>query len=493
MTSRRLQPLLLVAASLALGLVPAPAQDRPAPPALLREFRAAWVATVDNIDWPSRPGLPTAQARAELDAIVARAADLGLNALVLQVRPSGDAFYRSSLEPWSEWLTGAQGRAPDIDWDPLAFAVERCHRRGLQLHAWCNPFRARHPAGKSPTAPEHVLSRLPAACVRYGPYRWMDPGDERAVEWSLSVLCDIVARYDIDGLHIDDYFYPYPQDGIAFPDDPSYARYRAAGGRLDRGDWRRHNIDGFVQRLYGAVHEIKPWVLVGISPFGIARPGVPRGIEAGIDQFAQLHADVPKWLRAGWVDYLAPQLYWPIDQPPQSFAVLLPWWLAQNERQRHVWPGLAVGRILAGEARIRPTELVDQIGLIRSAATVSPGHVLYSFRALRTDAPTVATPLRQQLYRERALPPASPWLGTVAPPAPMAKIALGRERHTLHWTAADTSVFLTVQVRSTAGWRTHAVVGAHNASAELPPDAKEVVVRAVGRTGALSEPVWPRW
>ncbi|MBL8730144.1 MAG: family 10 glycosylhydrolase [Planctomycetes bacterium] len=492
MRRRTIALCLSLAVQAAAGANLARSQERPTPPAVAREFRAAWVATVNNIDWPSRPGLPAAAAQAELDAIVARAAALGLNALVFQVRPAGDAFYRSALEPWSEWLTGAQGRAPDVDWDPLAYAIERCHRRGLQLHAWCNPYRAWHPAAKSKPAATHVLSQLPDACVRYGSMRWMDPGDERAAEWSLAVLCDIVARYDVDGLHIDDYFYPYPEKGASFADDRSHARYRSGGGRLGLDDWRRANIDGFVERLYRSVHRIKPWVLVGISPFGIARPGVPRGIEAGVDQFADLYADVPKWLRAGWCDYLAPQLYWPIDQRPQSFAVLLPWWLAQNDRQRHVWPGLDAGRILQGKPPGRRDELTQQIALVRSAATRSPGQVLYSFAALRSDAAGVAGAL-QRLFREPALPPASPWLGAAAPREPTAKIELGDERHRLRWTTGDDVRFLTVQVRGADGWRLHAVVGAGLGSTELPVDAKEVVVRAVGRTGMLSEPVWPRW
>jgi uncharacterized lipoprotein YddW (UPF0748 family) len=467
-------------------------QEHQAPPAVAREFRAAWVATVNNIDWPSRPGLPAAAARAELDELVDRAAGLGLNALVFQVRPAGDAFYRSAREPWSEWLTGAQGRAPDVDWDPLAYVVERCHQRGLQLHAWCNPYRAWHPSAKSKPAPEHVLSKLPAVCVRYGSMRWMDPGDERAAEWSLAVLCDIVERYDVDGLHIDDYFYPYPEHGATFADDASYGRYRNRGGRLDVDDWRRDNIDRFVERLYRSVHAIKPWVLVGISPFGIARPGVPRGIQAGVDQYGQLYADVQKWLRQGWCDYLAPQLYWPIDQRPQSFAVLLPWWLLQNERQRHVWPGLDAGRILQGKPPGRRDELAQQIALVRSAAPRSPGQVLYSFAALRSDAAAVGGTV-QRLYREPALVPASPWLDGRTPAAPTAQIELGDTRHLLRWTAGDDVRFVAVQVRGEHGWRLHAVLGADLRQTTLPADAKEVIVRAVGRTGALSEPAWPRW
>ncbi|HEU4417476.1 MAG TPA: family 10 glycosylhydrolase, partial [Planctomycetota bacterium] len=280
--------------------------------ALVREFRGAWVATVGNSDWPSRPGLPVATLRAELDAIVQRSVELKLNALVFQVRPCADAFYASRLEPWSEWLTGVQGQAPAEGFDPLAYVIARCHEQGLQLHAWFNPYRASHHSSKSAVSKEHVLARLPSACVPYGPYQWMDPGDERAAKWSLAVIQDVVQRYDVDGVHIDDYFYPYPEKGQAFPDERSFATYREKGGRLAVADWRRANIDSFVQRMYEVVHEARPWVQVGISPFGIARPGVPEGIKAGIDQYAQLYADVRKWLREGWLDYLTPQLYWPI-------------------------------------------------------------------------------------------------------------------------------------------------------------------------------------
>lgn len=461
--------------------------DPPTPP---REFRAAWVATVDNIDWPSRPGLPTAQARAELDAIVARAAALHLNALVFQVRPAADAFYASPLEPWSEWLTGAQGRAPDEAWDPLAHVIEACHREGLQLHAWFNPFRAGHPAGKSPPAKNHVLTKLPAACVTYGEYRWMDPGNRAAADWSLAVIRDVVARYDVDGVHIDDYFYPYPVKAkgkdVPFPDDASFQRYQKAGGKLARGDWRRANIDSFVQRMYETVHQEKPWVQVGISPFGIARPGVPAGIQAGIDQYAQLYADVPKWLREGWLDYLTPQLYWPIDQKAQSFAVLLPWWHAQNEKHRHVWPGLNTGRMLEGKAPSRPDELAAELQLVR-AQNATQGHVFYSWRSLRTDAPGLVGALRR-LYPTPAVPPLSPWLQAPAPKPPAAQIARGADGAGVRWAADANARFAAVQIDQGDGWTTLCVVGAGVGRSPLPANTRNVAVTFVGRSGALSAP-----
>lgn len=374
------------------------------------EFRGAWVATVNNIDFPSRPGLPVAQLRREVDAIVARAVELRLNALIFQVRPAADAFYLSPLEPWSEWLTGKQGKAPAGNFDPLTYLIGRCHRYGLQLHAWFNPFRCSHPGGKSAPHKKHVRLRAPQLVVRYGKYHWMDPGHPTARKWSLAVIQDVVRRYDIDGVHIDDYFYPYPEAGRTFPDDKTFKAYRATGGRLKRADWRRSNIDTFVEQLYRIVHADKPWVMVGISPFGIAQPGVPKGIQAGLDQYRALYADVPKWLRNGWLDYLAPQLYWPIDQKPQAFEVLLDYWHQQNPKGRAIWPGLYTSQIRDGGARIRATELRDEIRLVRRKDAVMPGHIHFSFKALRGDHALVGRQLRRDVYAKRAAVPELPWL-----------------------------------------------------------------------------------
>ncbi|HEX5051433.1 MAG TPA: family 10 glycosylhydrolase [Planctomycetota bacterium] len=488
-------PLLALCAAVWIAACGAPEHAAPndPPPVLEREFRGAWVATVNNIDWPSRPGLPVATMRAELDAIVARAVELRLNALVFQVRAAADAFYDSPLEPWSEWLTGQQGQAPAHGFDPLAYIVARCHTNGLQLHAWFNPYRAWHPSSKSSIAKGHVLERAPGSCVRYGSYQWMDPGDAIAAKWSLAVIQDVVQRYDVDGVHIDDYFYPYPEHGQAFPDDASYARYRETGGKLARADWRRANIDTFVQRMYTIVHDAKPWVQVGISPFGIARPGVPRSIQAGIDQYDQLYADVPKWLREGWLDYLAPQLYWPIDEAPQSFATLLPWWHSQNTKHRHLWPGINPGRALLGKAPWRTDELSDQINLIRSADGAAPGHIHFSFKALRSDAANVGGALRDRVYRAPVLAPATPWLGSTAPATPLARVdGTGRER-AVHWPAAGDARFVAVQVCGANGWRTLAVVGADVGSVALPADTTAVAVTAVSRTGVASAPGLPVW
>ena len=412
--------------------VPVPAGADQAPPAP-REFRAAWVATVANIDWPSKPGLSAALQRAEALALLERARTLGLNALILQVRPAGDAIYPSALEPWTEALSGEQGRAPwlpgEMPWDPLAFWVDEAHRRGLELHAWFNPYRARHSSAKSVLVAPHVALREPAAVKRYGDMLWMDPAEPAAVAQTLAVVADVLRRYDIDGVHIDDYFYPYPlpvpgnKDGaeLPFPDDEAWARYQSGGGLLARDDWRREHVNSMVQALQRTVRETKAHVRFGISPFGLPRPDRrPAGI-TGFSQYDKLYADAEKWLENGWLDYWAPQLYWPITRTGQQFPVLLDYWLAQNPLQRHVWPGLFTSRVGTAAAaaqgvpgNIWPArEIADQVALQRSRPAAG-GHIHFSLIALQQDRDGLATLLQQGAYATPALVPATPWLSAPA-------------------------------------------------------------------------------
>lgn len=356
------------------------------PCAMAKEFRGAWVATVHNIDWPSAPGLPAATQKAQLRAILDRAKELKLTAILLQVRPMSDALYASSQEPWSQFLSGKQGVSPG--YDPLEFAINEAHARGIELHAWVNPFRAASSASAY-LDERHVAKRHPEWVRRFGAQLWVDPGEPAAREYVLGVLAEIVRRYDIDGLHIDDYFYPYPVKGASFPDEASWQRFGLTSG-LARGDWRRENINDFVRSLYAKVKEIKPVVQVGISPFGIWRPGVPATIEAQLDAYDQLFADSRKWLREGWCDYLAPQLYWSIEPAKQSFPVLLDWWRAQS-RGKAVWPGIATERIGAN----RPAqEIIDQIALTRRG-TNAPGHIHWSMKALMRNQGGIDDRLRE--------------------------------------------------------------------------------------------------
>jgi uncharacterized lipoprotein YddW (UPF0748 family) len=355
------------------------------------EFRAAWVATVHNIDWPSKPGLPAATQQAQLRAILDRAAELKLTAILLQVRPASDALYSSNKEPWSQFLSGRQGTSPG--YDPLEFAIREAHARGIELHVWLNPFRAASNAA-TPLASNHVAKKHPQWVRRYGNQLWVDPGEPAARQYVLDVFADIVRRYNIDGVHIDDYFYPYPlKSGVTnFPDDASWEKHGARSG-MSRGDWRRENINDFVRSMYRTVKGIKPRVQVGISPFGIWRPGVPATTEAQLDAYNHLFADSRKWLQEGWCDYMAPQLYWGIQPAKQSFPVLLDWWRAQS-RGKPVWPGIATDRIGGS----RPAqEIVNQIAITRRG-TDRPGHIHWSMKPLMQNRGGIADLLRQGPY-----------------------------------------------------------------------------------------------
>ncbi|MCX7172576.1 MAG: family 10 glycosylhydrolase [Proteobacteria bacterium] len=419
-----------------------------APPAP-REFRAAWVASVTNIDWPSRRDLTTVQQQAEIIALLDRAQSLKLNAIVLQVRPSADALYPSALEPWSEYLTGEQGRAPDPFYDPLKMWIAEAHRRGIELHAWFNPYRARHIKARSPPSPQHLSITQPQLVKKYGDYLWIDPGEPAAVRHTLAVVLDVVRRYDIDGVQIDDYFYPYPieapSDGgntnpglsptrpkrnaaeLEFPDEPSWQAYLAKGGYLARADWRRKNVDDLIELLYREIHREKKWLRFGVSPFGLGRPdNRPPGI-AGFSQYDKLYANVELWLNRGWLDYLAPQLYWPINQPPQAFGVLLDYWAGENRLERHLWPGLFTSRIENADnpnnatKSWQPDEIQQQIDMLRSRAQVG-GHIHFSMVALMENRKGIADMLRSGQYANAALVPATPWLDANVPPLPVVEV-----------------------------------------------------------------------
>ncbi len=452
-------------------------------PGPTREFRGAWVATVANIDWPSRAGLPAAQQQAELIGLLDRAASLGLNAVVLQVRPAADALYASSLEPWSGFLTGQEGQNPG--YDPLAFAVTEAHRRGLQLHAWANPFRAGHASARGPHAATHVTRTHPDWTVRYGDLVWLDPGVPAAVDHSLAVLQDLVTRYDIDGLHLDDYFYPYPiQAGgrtVAFPDDASWRAAQARGETLGRSDWRRQNVNRFVERLYTEVRAAKPDVLVGLSPFGIWRPGSPSGI-TGFDAYEGLYADARLWLANGWLDYLAPQLYWARDSRGQNFGRLLGWWGGENTQRRHLWPGLFDSRTMPDVGTWRPDEIVGQVREAR-ASGVSTGTVHYSFKALAASR-ALGGALQREVYAEPALVPPSPWLDAVPPPSPRVAV----ERRTAGLEAAfgpragETVRQFVIRMRRGAAWSWSLAPG-DDRTRGVPAGVDAVAVSAVDRSG----------
>lgn len=454
------------------------------PPAVPREFRAAWIASVYNLDWPSAPGLPPATQREELLRILDRAAALHLNALILQIRPAGDALYASPLEPWSPFLTGKMGRPPEPFYDPLEFAISEAHRRGLELHAWFNPYRA-HIASSGAPSNDHISRTRPDLIRSYNGMLWLDPGRPEALAHIRAVVLDVVRRYDIDGVHIDDYFYPYPdKKKTPFPDGATYAAYQRGGGKLTRAEWRRDNTNRLVQTLYQTIKGEKPWVKFGISPFGIWKSNHPPGIKSGIDARDDIFGDSLHWLKMGWLDYLAPQLYWTIDKPDQSFPRLFDWWRDQNSLQRHLWPGIAVDRV--GKDR-NATEILRQVGLTRRGTGSSAGHILWNFRPVLENRGGVGTRLKNESYTSPALTPACPWLGSARPGTPRLSAARSEDGSwTFSWLtdpAGGSSPHRWVlQYREGTRWATRILPGSvRRWTPEHPPAA--VSVFAVDRVG----------
>jgi uncharacterized lipoprotein YddW (UPF0748 family) len=379
-----------------------------------REFRAAWIATVANINWPSRPGLPVDSQKIEAIALLDTLAALNMNAAIFQVRPQADALYPSEHEPWSYFLSGKQGQAPSPYYDPLQFWIDEAHKRGIELHAWLNPYRAHHITGDSISAQSIVRLQPDWVVELKNGYHWFIPTKKEAQDQTYTVVMDLVERYDLDGIHFDDYFYPYPSynEGDDFPDDAEYQKYLASGGLLTKGDWRRDAVNTLMQRVYRGIKSVKPSVKFGLSPFGIWRPGFPASIQ-GFDQYEGLYADAKLWLNKGWIDYFAPQLYWPINRIPQSYPVLLSWWESENTLGRHLWPGVSIGQF-NGEKR--SDEVLNIVQINRGIIPKSPGMVHWSIAPLMTDTLLVKS-LKEGPYKEEALVPESPWLDKVRPAA----------------------------------------------------------------------------
>lgn len=395
-----------------------------------REFRAAWVATVANIDWPSKPGLTTEQQQAEAISLLDSAVILNLNAIIFQVRPQCDALYASEIEPWSYYLTGEPGAAPEPYYDPLEFWVEESHKRGLELHTWFNPYRAHHPDGKINES--SVLTTHPELVREIdNGYFWLDPALQETQDYSYDVVMDVVRRYDIDGVHFDDYFYPY--SNIEFPDDETWQAYLYSKGTLERHDWRRNAVNVFIKRTYDGIKAEKPWVKFGLSPFGIWRPGNPPSIQ-GYDQYDKLYADAKLWLNEGWVDYWTPQLYWPSRQIPQSYPVLLGWWTRENSHKRNLWPGLFTSKIKDEAGAL---ENFSQIMITRGMVPEGPGNVHFSMKALQRNYGGISDILLEGPYADPVLIPPSPWLDDQAPSAPLVEIDLKEGDIHINWLHED--------------------------------------------------------
>lgn len=465
-------------------------------PKLEREYRGVWVATVTNIDWPSKPGLSTEQQQREAISILDKIVELKMNVVVLQVRTSCDALYASKLEPWSYFLTGKQGVAPEPYYDPLEFWVRESHRRGLELHAWFNPFRAKTSGQTYAESESHISQTKPHLVKRYGNdktnYLWLDPGEEESRAHSLAVFMDVVERYDIDGVHIDDYFYPYPVDDIPFPDEPAWKTYQASGGMLSRDDWRRDSMNRFIEQLYTQIKKTKPHVKFGISPFGIWKPGYPQSV-AGFSQYDKLYADAKLWLNEGWCDYYTPQLYWSISAKQQSFPALLSWWCNENKKNRHIVPGLYTSRIGNKSRPYSPEQIEDQIFLSRHMPG-SHGAVHFSMKSLMENREEIIDRLKGNAYSDVALVPACNWIP--AKPIEISSVQVERDGvggFRIQWNAVNPNEVRrwTVSLLYESTWQTK-IVGhretSYLANAEKRVAPRAVVISGINGAGEMGEP-----
>jgi uncharacterized lipoprotein YddW (UPF0748 family) len=402
------------------------------------EFRAVWVATVANIDWPSKPGLSTDQQKKEAIAILDMHAKNRMNAIIMQIRPASDAFYASELEPWSRYLTGTPGKAPSPFYDPLQFWIEECHNRNMEFHAWLNPFRVAQDASQ-PLASSHIAFQHPDWIVNYGGKLYFDPGLPQTREFVVKVVTDIVARYDVDAIHFDDYFYPYPLKD-EFPDGNSFDQYSRGFQTAKKADWRRDNVDITIKMLSESIKKTKPWVKFGISPFGVWRNKAddPNGSQttAGTTNYDHLYADILKWQKNGWIDYCLPQLYWQIGNSSVDFLTLSNWW-AEHAYNRAMYIGHAVYKLEANSAVPEwrdPNQLIRQIETIRQIPQLG-GSAFYSSVHFKRDLFGFEKSLQEKIYQYPALVPAMPWIDNKAPLSP---IKFRKKGHKLKWKEAKT-------------------------------------------------------
>lgn len=393
--------------------------DQRVAPSPKREFRAVWIATVDNIDWPSKRGLPAEQQQEEFRAMIEQQRQSGFNAVVVQVRAAADAFYAKSMEPWSEFLTGQQGVSPSPFYDPLEFMIAESHDRGLEFHAWLNLDRGTFNR-RSTIAPGHITQRKPEWFLNYGERKVFNLGLPTVRTYVASLVANIVRNYDVDGIHFDDYFYPHLGPGQVLQDEEAY---RANYNGMNKGDWRRSNIDKLILELRDSVQTVKPWVKFGISPFGIWKNQStdPEGTATmGGQSYFDHCADSRKWVREGWIDYIVPQIYFPHDHPRAPYRTVVEWW-TRNSGERHLYIGYGAYRVSKGGTREPswndPTQMPNQVRYARSMKPTLGG-IYFSAKSLQTNPLGIRDSLQTDLYRYPALIPAMPWKDNVLPNQP---------------------------------------------------------------------------
>ena len=376
-----------------------------------REFRAAWIQSVNG----QFRGMPTEKLKQNLIGQLNSLQKAGINAIIFQVRPEADALYASRLEPWSRFLTGVQGKAPEPYWDPMQFMIDECHKRGMEFHAWINPYRTKTTL-KSELAPNHVYNIHPEWFVTYGDQLYFDPALPESRRHICMVVSDIVSRYDVDAIHMDDYFYPYPIKGKDFPDDASFARF--GGGFSNKGDWRRSNVNVLIKKLHETIREIKPWVKFGVSPFGIYRneSSDPLGSKTkGLQNYDDLYADVLLWAREGWIDYNIPQIYWHIGHPVADYEPLVKWW-ARNTENRPLFIGQSVMNTVQNADPKNPSinQLPRKMALQRAYQTIG-GSCQWPASAVVENAGKYRDALIAEYHKYPALPPVFDFMDNEAP------------------------------------------------------------------------------
>lgn len=463
---------------------PSLAHTQPAPD---REFRGVWIATVANLDWPNSSDSPREQKLDLMNRFDAME-DLNVNAVIFQVRSECDTMYESEIEPWSRYLTGAQGREPDPYWDPLAFAIEQAHRRGMELHAWINPYRAGVSRFRTFSS-DHVSQNGSPFVVEEGNTYWLDPGHPQTIPYVISIVEDIVTRYDVDAIHIDDYFYPYSTPD--FPDTATFISNNPMNLELD--DWRRENTRKLIETMYNSIRNIdgKENVKFGVAPFGIYRPGEPPGI-VGLDSYSSIYTDTRQWLREGWMDYFTPQIYWGRSadgySTDQDFDALLDYWSdpEQNVFDRHIIPGLPTYKV--GGDLTNPQHIINQI--VETKSNPDADGVVH-FRYDNIFASGVSNLLRNGVWSEPdSLPPASPWLDGTPPSAPTVFWTNGNSGIDLQIFKEDyaDSHWILVQTLESGVWQWKVLPGWVEETT-IPQAATEASIQIVDQSGNLSSAV----
>lgn len=419
-----------------------------------REMRAVWIATVENIDWPSSPNLSSEEQKAEMIALLDQVKDYNMNTVVFQIRPASDALYQSDIEPWSQWLTGKQGVAPDPWYDPLEFTIGECRKRGLDIHLWINTYRVINNISKAEPAPNHISKKHPEWLVTYGNKKYLDPGIPAVRDYVTRIVGDIVKRYDIDAIHFDDYFYPYKIAGQDFPDENSFKTYgeEIFGKRKD--DWRRDNVNQVIKQFHDTIKSIKPYVEFGIAPFGVWRnkKDDPNGSDtrAGSPCYDDLYADVLKWQNEKWIDYISPQLYWFIGKEVADYAILAKWW-AENRYGCQLYIGQALYTIdpqSKDNAWRTSDEIIKQLDLNETFPEIK-GNFFYSAKFLGKNPLGLKEKLLKKHYAFTSLTPENPLIEPVIPAEP-ANAVLQKEGDNvvLSWDKqANNKMFVVYQFR----------------------------------------------